>query len=361
MPRKRRKIKNERLMAERSEHLYEETLENLDTDPREKYNELDAYLKAFRRYPTLTEYEDFIQLYNDWKGGRSEARDFLVYGNIRLVLSVALKHIGRGLPLLDMMQEGVIGLMRALDKFDPSFGTKFSTYAVWWIRQAISHALVDIGEHRPYRIPVHMQEKLNKVSKAIGIFFRKNCRFPEDDELLEEILNMAAEAAEATALLDGEEDKEEDEEGYDNVFTLDTVRKCRNLINEGCVSLQDKVIGSEDMLIEDLIQDPGTNPEAFVEAKRLLTEYEEAMGRIEAEIDKLDDRAATVLRLRFGLGELPPLGLEEIGQHFDVTRERIRQIEANALSKISGTLEISGDQIEQIANTIDELKKIVSL
>jgi RNA polymerase primary sigma factor len=346
---------NEKLMEERSEHLYEEKLEELETDPSRKYDELEAYMASLRRYPSLTNYDDFLQLYNDWKKGRAEARDLIIYGNIRLVLSVALKYTGRGLPLLDMLQEGVIGMMRALELFRSDGGAKFSTYAVWWIRQAITRAIIDLGEARPYRVPVHIQEKVNKVVAAIEIFFKKNCRLPDDNELLNEVLNMAPK----TPLSVMENDEAEEEP----VITLDVVKECRRIISEGrCVSLQDKTIESEDMLVESLIKDPGADSETCVEARQLLREYEQAMARIETEIDALpDDRAGTILRLRFGLGDLPPMTLEEVGARFALTRERIRQIEAKAISRIYGTLGVSGEQIKQIADTIEELKKISSL
>jgi len=324
----------------------------------EKDSELESYMRAFKKYPPLTEREEFDRLFDDWKNGNDEARDFLVYGNIRLVLSVALRHTRRGLPLLDMLQEGVVGLMRALEKFDPNMGTRFSTYAVWWIRQAITRAIIDLGEKRPYRIPVHLQERINVVLRAMESLFKKNGCLTHGPEILEEIRELGRGLAVGNP--DDPGDPGDSPEIYET-FTLDQVQECMRLIGEGYVSLQDKIANdSEGVLVETAIQDTKVDIETAIEAKRLLAEYEKALDRIDAVIDKLDGRAGAVLRLRFGLVGLPAMTLEEVGRRFDVTRERIRQIEAKALSYINEALGLESEQIEQIINVVDELRVIAS-
>ncbi len=225
-----------------------------------------------------------------------EGKQHLIQANLRLVVSIAKKHTNRGLPLLDLVQEGNIGLMRAVDKFEYQRGFKFSTYATWWIRQAMTRAIAD--QARTIRIPVHMVETINKLVRISRELVQETGREPT--------------AAELAARVE---------------LPVDKVQKVLKVVKQP-VSLETPIGEEEDSTLGDFIEDPHMpQPPDAVMSVRLKDQTERALA-------SLTPREEKVLRLRFGVGETRDLTLEEVGQQFAVTRERIRQIEAKALRKL---------------------------
>ena len=253
------------------------------------------YLKEIGNVPLLTT-EQEVELAKRVEAGDEEAKKQLTEANLRLVVSIAKKYVGRGMPFLDLIQEGNMGLMKAVDKFDYTKGYKFSTYATWWIRQAITRGIADTG--RTIRVPVHMVETINKLIRVSRQLLQELGREPTPEEIAEE-MNMP----------------------------VDRVREILKISQEP-VSLETPIGEEEDSHLGDFIQDDNVPVPSDAAAFTLLKEQlVEVLGT-------LTEREQKVLRLRFGLDDGRARTLEEVGKEFNVTRERIRQIEAKALRKL---------------------------
>ena len=253
------------------------------------------YLKEIGRVNLLTAKEE-VELAKEMEAGSEEARHHLTEANLRLVVSVAKKYLNRGLSFLDLIQEGNLGLMRAVEKFDYKRGFKFSTYATWWIRQAITRAIAD--QARTIRIPVHMVDTLNQLARVSRALLEQLGREPSEEEL-----------------------------AYGMGITVDKVQELKK-ISQQPVSLESPIGEEEDSHLGDFVEDK--NATAPLEAAS------EAMFRNEVEdiLATLRPRERRVVQLRFGLVDDEPRTLEEVGRRMGLTRERIRQIEATALRKL---------------------------
>ncbi len=257
-----------------------------------------VYLKEIGRVPLLTPDEERQLALDIQEGGyRGErAKQRLSEANLRLVVSIAKRYVGRGMQFLDLIQEGNLGLIKAVEKFDHTKGFKFSTYATWWIRQAITRAIAD--QARTIRIPVHMVETINKVKKVSSQLLHQNGHEPTADEI--------AEALE---------------------LPVDKVREIMRVAQEP-VSLETPIGEEEDSHLGDFIPDDDAPVPAEAASHTLLKE------QLSTVLKSLTPREEKVLRLRFGMEDGRPRTLEEVGKEFQVTRERIRQIEAKALRKL---------------------------
>ena len=254
-----------------------------------------AYLKEIGRVPLLTSEEE-IELATRIADDDEQAKKRLAEANLRLVVSIAKRYVGRGMQFLDLIQEGNLGLLKAVDKFDYTKGFKFSTYATWWIRQAITRAIAD--QARTIRIPVHMVETINKVKKTITLLLHENGRDPTAEEV-SEYLNMP----------------------------VDKVREIMRVAQEP-VSLETPIGEEEDSHLGDFIPDDDALAPEEAASMMLLKE------QLDDVLSTLTPREKKVIQLRFGLEDGRQRTLEEVGEEFGVTRERIRQIEAKALRKL---------------------------
>ncbi len=257
-----------------------------------------VYLKEIGRVPLLSTEEE-VSLAITIQGGGDDgdrAKQRLSEANLRLVVSIAKRYVGRGMQFLDLIQEGNLGLIKAVEKFDHTKGFKFSTYATWWIRQAITRAIAD--QARTIRIPVHMVETINKVKKISSQLLHRNGHEPTADEIAEEL-----------------------------EMPVDRVREIMRVAQEP-VSLETPIGEEEDSHLGDFIPDEDAPVPAEAASHTLLKE------QLSGVLKSLTPREEKVLRLRFGLEDGRPRTLEEVGKEFDVTRERIRQIEAKALRKL---------------------------
>lgn len=290
---------DEEFNPEETEEISEEELSNeklLNMGISAKVDEpIKMYLREIGQISLLT-HEEEIEYAKRAAEGDEEAIDKLVESNLRLVVSIAKKHTNRGLKLLDLIQEGNIGLMKAVEKFEYTKGYKFSTYATWWIRQAITRAIADQG--RTIRIPVHMIETINKIKKESRIYLQETGK-DAPAEILAERLNMEVEKVKAILEM-----------------------------NQEPISLETPVGSEEDSELGDFVEDQKTtSPYEATNISILREELNEVLNT-------LNPREAQVLRHRYGLDDSSPKTLEEVGKLFNVTRERIRQIEVKALRKL---------------------------
>ena len=253
------------------------------------------YLREIGRIPLLS-YEDETKLAERVLQGDEEAKQELAEANLRLVVSIAKKYVGRGMLFLDLIQEGNMGLIKAVEKFDYTKGFKFSTYATWWIRQSITRAIAD--QARTIRIPVHMVETINKLIRTSRHMLQQMGREPTPEELSKEL-----------------------------EMPVEKVMEIQKIAQDP-VSLETPIGEEDDSHLGDFIQDDDSPEPQDVAAYTLLKE------QLEEVMSTLTSREAKVLRLRFGLDDGKARTLEEVGKEFDVTRERIRQIEAKALRKL---------------------------
>ena len=273
-------------------------MENIDLSVPEGVSIEDPvrmYLKEIGKVPLLSA-EREIELAKLMEEGDEDAKKELAEANLRLVVSIAKRYVGRGMLFLDLIQEGNLGLIKAVEKFDYHKGYKFSTYATWWIRQAITRAIAD--QARTIRIPVHMVETINKLIRVSRQLLQELGREPLPEEIAKE-LDMPVER----------------------------VREILKISQEP-VSLETPIGEEEDSHLGDFIQDDNVPVPAEAAAQTLLKE------QLDEVLDTLTEREQKVLRLRFGMNDGRARTLEEVGKEFDVTRERIRQIEAKALRKL---------------------------
>ena len=276
------------------EELSNEKLLNLGNSA--KVDEpIKMYLREIGQVPLLTHDEEIEYAKRAYEGDE-EASQKLIESNLRLVVSIAKKHTNRGLKLLDLIQEGNIGLMKAVEKFEYTKGYKFSTYATWWIRQAITRAIADQG--RTIRIPVHMIETINKIKKESRIYLQETGK-DASPEILAERLGMEVEKIKAIQEM-----------------------------NQEPISLETPVGSEEDSELGDFVEDQKTTSPYEATNRAILRE------ELDAVLKTLSPREEKVLRYRYGLDDSSPKTLEEVGKIFNVTRERIRQIEVKALRKL---------------------------
>lgn len=275
---------------ERDKELMDQALSDIGLDDPVK-----MYLKEIGRVPLLSGEEE-IELARRMQEGDEAAKNRLSEANLRLVVSIAKRYVGRGMLFLDLIQEGNLGLMKAVEKFDYQKGFKFSTYATWWIRQSITRAIAD--QARTIRIPVHMVETINKLTRVSRELLQQNGREPTPEEI-------------AAAM------------GID----VDKVMEIQKIAQDP-VSLETPIGEEEDSHLGDFIEDDKTQTPGDSVASIMLKE------QLLSVLDSLTPREEKVLRLRYGIDDGKPRTLEEVGKEFNVTRERIRQIEAKALRKL---------------------------
>ena len=276
--------------SERDRELFEQALSDVGLDDPVK-----MYLKDIGQVPLLTTDEE-LELAQKMSEGQDAAKKRLSEANLRLVVSIAKRYVGRGMLFLDLIQEGNLGLMKAVEKFDYQKGFKFSTYATWWIRQSITRAIAD--QARTIRIPVHMVETINRLVREQRILLQELGREPTLEELAERM-----------------------------GVSIERVSEIQKIAQDP-VSLETPIGEEEDSHLGDFIEDDKTPTASDSVASTMLKEQ---IARV---LDTLTPREEKVLRLRYGIDDGRPRTLEEVGKEFNVTRERIRQIEAKALRKL---------------------------
>lgn len=275
---------------QRDKELFEQALADVGLDDPVK-----MYLKDIGRVPLLSPDEE-VELARRMQENDASAKRRLSEANLRLVVSIAKRYVGRGMLFLDLIQEGNLGLMKAVEKFDYEKGFKFSTYATWWIRQSITRAIAD--QARTIRIPVHMVETINKLTRVQRLLLQELGREPTPEEIAEKM-----------------------------GVPVERVREIQKIAQDP-VSLETPIGEEEDSHLGDFIEDEKTTTPSDSVAFSMLKE------QLLGVLDTLTPREEKVLRLRYGIDDGKPRTLEEVGREFNVTRERIRQIEAKALRKL---------------------------
>ncbi|MGI6228382.1 MAG: RNA polymerase sigma factor RpoD [Christensenellales bacterium] len=283
-------VKEDSFSAEEEEEFIEKIISEGNIDDSVK-----MYLKDIGKVPLLSADRE-IELAKKMEEGDEVARDILSEANLRLVVSIAKRYVGRGMQFLDLIQEGNLGLMKAVEKFDYKKGFKFSTYATWWIRQAITRAIAD--QARTIRIPVHMVETINKQVRATRQLMQQLGREPLPEEIAERL-----------------------------GVSEERVREIQKIAQDP-VSLETPIGEEEDSHLGDFIEDNSAQAPSEVAENNMVKE------QLVQVLSTLTPREEKVLRLRYGLDDSHPRTLEEVGKEFNVTRERIRQIEAKALRKL---------------------------
>ena len=290
-----------KILAENDIQIINNTLDLVHDDIDQILSEVSiddpvkVYLKDIGKVPLLT-VEEELELAHRMSKGDEEAKKRLSEANLRLVVSIAKRHVGRGMLFLDLIQEGNLGLMKAVEKFDYTKGFRFSTYATWWIRQAITRAIAD--QARTIRIPVHMVETINKLTRTTRLLVQKYGRDPTPAEISEEM-----------------------------GISEERVREIQRIALDP-VSLETPIGEEEDSHLGDFIEDINVSAPQDAATFTMLKE------QLLSVLDTLTPREEMVLRLRYGIDDGHPRTLEEVGKEFGVTRERIRQIEAKALRKL---------------------------
>ena len=284
------------LAAIEAEEISETELEDLSVPESVSVEDhVRMYLKEIGKVPLLS-LDDEVKLAQEMMNGSETAKQRLAEANLRLVVSIAKRYVGRGMQFLDLIQEGNLGLIKAVEKFDHTKGYKFSTYATWWIRQAITRAIAD--QARTIRIPVHMVETINKLMRIQRQLIQENGREPQPEEVAKE-MNMS----------------------------IEKVREIMKIAQEP-VSLETPIGEEEDSHLGDFIPDDDAPAPQDAASFTMLKE------QLDTVLNTLTEREAKVLRQRYGLDDGRARTLEEVGVEFGVTRERIRQIEAKALRKL---------------------------
>ena len=293
---------------DRTAAAYADNLSSLETSDVKVNDSVKLYLKEIGKVPLLKASEE-QELAKRILQGDQDAKDQLITANLRLVVSIAKRYIGHGMLFLDLIEEGNLGLMKAVEKFDYTKNFKFSTYATWWIRQAITRAIAD--QARTIRIPVHMVETINKINRITRQLIQKLGREPTPEEISEEMRIIGQKSGnKATAMMSPEK-----------------IREIQRIALEP-VSLESPIGEEDDSHLGDFVEDKDSvSPTDYTTQSMIRQQLYEVMG-------DLTDREERVLRLRYGLDDNKPRTLEEVGKEFGVTRERIRQIEAKAIRKL---------------------------
>ncbi|MBT5337717.1 sigma-70 family RNA polymerase sigma factor [Candidatus Falkowbacteria bacterium] len=315
------------------------------------FSEINRYLAPFSQHMNNFKSVDNIGLIKNYHlvkspRAKTKIRDLLVYNNIKLVVKIALKYSNQGVPVDDLIQEGVLGLMKAIDKFDPGRGFLLPTYAVWWIRQAVSRAVQDQTNEDPYRVSNNFRDKISIVKVETYKLVRdSNGKWPTPEEVLVEI-------------------KKRDTQASEN-FTLEDVQKVQAHLTNRNIQLDvelESIESKETTSIESLFPDTihsYADIDTMIQARRKFAESQEFLDTIEQYIYRLEIRMGVILKHRLGINGAEEMTLEELAQIFKVSRERIRQIEAKGYELLEKTLGLEKKELQYLILSHEEVGKIV--